>query len=72
MSYTTGRRERGGIGRRAGLRILSRKGCGFNSRRSHSRLLVRSPLHLLPFLPPLPRCLGTSIALTALSGRTSR
>ena len=54
MSYTTGR-ERGGIGRRAGLRILSRKGCGFNSRRSHSSLFVRSPLHLLPFLPPLPR-----------------
>jgi hypothetical protein len=30
-------RERGGTGRRAGLRILSRKGCGFNSRRSHSQ-----------------------------------
>jgi hypothetical protein len=30
-------RERGGTGRRAGLRILSRKGCGFDSRRSHSK-----------------------------------
>ena len=29
------RRERGGTGRRAGLRILSRKGSGFDSRRSH-------------------------------------
>jgi hypothetical protein len=29
--------ERGGTGRRAGLRILSRKGSGFDSRRSHSR-----------------------------------
>ncbi len=28
-------RERGGTGRRAGLRILSRKGSGFDSRRSH-------------------------------------
>jgi CheY-like chemotaxis protein len=29
-------RERGGTGRRAGLRILSRKGSGFDSRRSHT------------------------------------
>ena len=36
-------RERGGTGRRAGLRILSRKGCGFDSRRSH--LPVASNLH---------------------------
>jgi hypothetical protein len=28
--------ERGGTGIRAGLRILSRKGSGFDSRRSHS------------------------------------
>jgi hypothetical protein len=32
------RRERGGTGRRAGLRILSRKGSGFDSRRSHTLL----------------------------------
>jgi hypothetical protein len=37
-------RERGGTGRRAGLRILSRKGSGFDSRRSHFLLTH----HLIP------------------------
>src|SRR5688500_18184774 len=35
-------RERGETGRRAGLRILSREGCGFNSRRSHHPYLVNA------------------------------
>ena len=41
-------RERGGTGRRAGLRILSRKGCGFDSRRSHRPPFLPTAAHVLP------------------------
>ena len=35
-------RERGGTGRRAGFRILSRKGSGFDSRRSHPAIRLQA------------------------------